>query len=201
MSLVAIAGAAALLGLGLVAVLGSSSNCPPSKPPPPPPEPPKNRGDVLRLAAVAAARSEFERVNAAGAPRVDPAVYWAVAAKQKLTPAEIKRLDWCGGFYVWALKVAGLAPPTLFWKFDGTGIGSAKLKPTNNPMPADLAYFTKNQHHALIEAVDGETIHLINGNGGGKGITRSSVSRKQVAGFYSVEPLLQQQPPGSGLNA
>lgn len=198
MNHLAFAGLAVAL-VGIVAVLGSSSSCPPSKPPPPP-EPPKNRGDVLRLAAVAAALREFERVNAAGAPKVNPADYWAVAAKQKLTPSEVKALDWCGGFYLWALKVAGLAPPTLFWKFDGTGIGSAKLMPTNNPKPADLAYFKKNQHHALIEAVDGDTIHLINGNGGGKGITRSSVSRKQVAGFFSVEPLLQQA-PGSGLNA
>ncbi len=197
MNHLAFAGLAVAL-VGIVAVLGSSSSCPPSKPPPP--LPPGDRNAALRAAAVAAALREFERVNAAGAPRVNPADYWAVAAKQKLSAAEVKALDWCGGFYLWALKVAGLAPPTLFWKFDGTGIGSAKLRPTLNPKPADLAYFKKNQHHALIESVDGETIHLINGNGGGKGITRSSVNRKEVAGFFSVEPLLQQA-PGSGLNA
>ncbi len=194
--LLAVAGVAALFGI--VAVLGSGSSCPPSKPPPPP-EPPKNRDDMLRLMAVAAALGEFERVNKPGAAKADPAKYWALASKQTLTPAEVKALDWCGGFYLWALKVVGLAPPSLFWKFDGTGIGGAKLTPTRDPKPADLAYFTKNQHHALIEAVDGDTIHLINGNGGGKGITRSSVSRKQVAGFFSVEPLLQQA-PGNGLN-
>jgi hypothetical protein len=193
--LIAVAGVVALFGI--VAVVGSS--CPPSKPPPPPP-PPGDRDAALRAAAVAVARNEFERVNAPGAPKANPADYWAISAQQRLTPAEIKELDWCGGFYLWALKMSGLAPRSLFWKFDGTGIGSAKLKATTDPKPADLAYFKKNQHHALIEAVDGDTIHLINGNGGGKGITRSSVSRKQVAGFYSVEPLLQQQ-PGGGLNA
>lgn len=187
--------AAALLGVLLLARRkGDCMDCP-STPAP------ADRGDALRAAAVGAARSEFDRVNAPGAPNANPADYWAVASKQTLTPAEVEALDWCGGFYLWALKVAGLAPPTLYWKFDGTGIGSAKLQATRDPKPADLAYFTKNQHHALIESVDGDTIHLINGNGGGKGITRSSVHRSQVAGFFSVEPLLQQQTPGSGLNA
>jgi hypothetical protein len=163
-------------------------------------KPPANHDDVMRAAAVDAARSEFERVNASGAPNANPADYWALAAKQKLSPAELKKLDWCGGFYLWALKVAFIAPPTLFWNFNGTGIADAHLKRTNDPKPADLAYFTRNQHHALIESVDGDTIHLINGNGGGKGITRSAVSRKQVAGFFSIEPLLQHV-PGDGLNA
>lgn len=180
-----------LLGaLGVLGVLGGAAIGTRSGSSSSPASPPGDRDAALRAAAVAAARAEFERVNAPGAPRVNPADYWDVAAEQSLSPAEVKSLDWCGGFYLWALKVAGVAPPTVFWRFDGTGIGSAKLRPTNDPKPADLAYFTRNEHHALIESVDGDTVHLINGNGGGKGITRSSVSRSQVAAFYSVEPLL-----------
>jgi hypothetical protein len=182
--------ASALLGL---VVLRSSSSppgpMPPTTPPPPPPGGGGNAG--RRAAAVAVGLAEFARVNAPGAPPANPADYWAVAADQKLTAAEVQKLDWCGGFYLWALKMGGVAPASVFWKFDGTGIGSARLKPTSSPAPADLAYFLKNQHHALIESVDGDTIHLINGNGGGKGITRSSVSRGEVAAFYSVDPLLR----------
>jgi len=194
---VAIIGAAGLVALGVLVVASSKKkrgcvDCPSTTP--------VNRGDALRGAAVAAARAEFERVNASGAPNANPADYWAVAAKQKLSPTELKKLDWCGGFYLWALKVAGVAPLTLFWNFNGTGIADAHLKPTTDPKPADLAYFTKNQHHALVESVDGDVIHLINGNGGGKGITRSAVNRKQVTGFFSIEPLLQHV-PGDGLNA
>jgi hypothetical protein len=146
--------------------------------------------DERRAAAVSAARLELERVNAPDGPRADPADYWDVAAEHSLTAAELKTLDWCGGFYLWALKVGGVAPARVFWRFDGTGIGSARLRLTTNPKPADLAYFTKNQHHALVEAVEDDVVHLINGNGGGKGITRSSVHRSDVAGFYSVDPLL-----------
>ena len=177
--------------LGVLGVLGAVGA--PRRPGSSSPAPAPSSGDresTLRAAAVGAALSEFARVNAPGAPAADPADYWNVAAKQRLTAAELKDLDWCGGFYLWALKVSGLAPADLFWRFDGTGIGSAKLRPTISPQPADLAYFKQNQHHALIEAVDGDTIRLINGNGGGKGITRSSVSRRQVAGFFSVDPLL-----------
>jgi hypothetical protein len=149
-----------------------------------------------RAAAVGAALAEFERVNAPGAPPANPADYWAVAAAQTLSAAELRALDWCGGFYLWALKVAGVAPASVFWRFDGTGIGSARLRLTKDPQPADLAYFTKNQHHAMVRAVEGDAVHLINGNGGGKGITLSTVSRGDVAGFYSVAPLLS-----GGLNA
>jgi len=184
--------------VGLVLLRSRSSPPGPTTPTPPaPPAPPGGSNDGRRAAAVTVGLREFERVNAPGAPRANPADYWAVAADQQLTAAEVQKLDWCGGFYLWALKMAGVASPLVFWKFDGTGIGSAHLKPTADPKPADLAYFEKNQHHALIESVDGDTINLINGNGGGQGITRSSVSRSQVAAFYSVDPLLR----APGLNA
>lgn len=137
-----------------------------------------------------AALAEFARINAPGAPPVNPNDYWQLAGEKPLTADEVRKLDWCGGFYLWALKVAGIAPPSVTWRFDGSGLASAKLKPTTDPQPADLAYFTKNQHHAMVESVDGDTVHLINGNGGGKGITLTTVQRKQVAGFFSIDPLL-----------
>lgn len=136
---------------------------------------------------------EHGRVNALPAGvNADPADYWSVAAPSvRLSPAELKATDWCGGFYLWALKVTGLAPD-IDWRFDGTGLraGGGNFPPTRDPKPGDLAYFHRNQHHALVESVDGDDIHIINGNGGGKGITRSTVSRSQVAGFFSIEPLL-----------
>lgn len=182
-----------VLALGVLgAIVSSRSSSGPSSSSPGAPPPTGDR----RAGAVGAALAEFERVNAPGAPAANPADYWAVASAQRLTAAELKDLDWCGGFYLWALKVGGVAPPDVFWKFDGTGIGSARLRPTNAPKPADLAYFTEKQHHAMVESVSGDVVHLINGNGGGKGITRSSVARRQVAGFFSVEPLLS-----GGLNA
>jgi len=179
-----------LLGLlGVLGVLGMASRLRPGSSPSAPAPAPASRS-TLRDLAVRLGLQEFERVNEPGAPEADPADYWAVAAQQPLSTAELARLDWCGGFYLWVLKVAGIAPANVFWRFDGTGIASAKLRLTNSPEPGDLAYFKRNQHHALIEAVDGDTIRIINGNGGGKGITRSSVSRRDVAAFYSIDPLL-----------
>jgi hypothetical protein len=190
----------AMAWLGVLGVLAmssarrsSSSGDGPSSPSPAP----GDRDASMRAAAVGFALQAFARVNAPGAPPADPAEFWAVAAEKPLTPAEVKNLDWCGGFYLCALKVAGIAPPSVYWRFDGSGIGSAKLQPTRNPKPADLAYFTKNQHHALIESVDGDSVHLINGNGGGKGITRTTVRRSDVAGFFSVEPLIARSSGGA----
>lgn len=141
-----------------------------------------------RGAVVMAALDEFERVNTPG-NLADPSEYWRVAAGKELTSSQVEQLDWCGGFYVWALKMGGLASD-LFWNLNGSGFQSANLPQTNDPHPGDLAYFNKNQHHAMVESIDGDTVNLINGNGGGKGITRTSVDKSTVAGFFSIEGLL-----------
>lgn len=170
-----VAALAAVISIGIVSTISSTKKFD---------GPAKSR----RQDAVDAAIQEFERVNSPG-NLADPVEYWRVAAGVELSDSQSKKLDWCGGFYVWALKMAGLATD-LFWNLNGSGFQSAHLQPTNSPLPGDLAYFNKNQHHAMVESIDGDTVNLINGNGGGKGITRTSVDKSKVDGFFSIESLL-----------
>lgn len=171
--LVVAALAASVVGVGLVAISASRKPMPTD----------------LRQKAVEVALDEYDRVNTPG-NSADPSEYWRVASGLDLSDSQVSNLDWCGGFYLWALKVAGLASDDIEWKFDGTGMQSAGLRPTSDPQPADLAYFNRNQHHAMVESVDGDTVNLINGNGGGKGITRTSVDKGAVTAFFSVESLM-----------
>jgi hypothetical protein len=168
------AGVVAALFAAVAGVSRKEKTEPPSEPPAP--------SDRQRI--VDTALREYQRVSALPGP-VDPQQYWDVAAPGVHIA---KGTDWCGGFFLAMIKRAGFAAHTT-WSFLGDGI-SRHVRQTNSPEPGDLAYFTRNQHHAMVEAIDAGGVHLINGNGGGKGVTRSTVPRSAVAAFYSIAPLL-----------
>ena len=96
--------------------------------------------------------------------------------------------DWCGALPLWALKRAGLARD-LQWE---VGKGFLYHLPTTSvPKPGDIAYFNKNQHHAIVQAVNSDgTVSLINGNGTQGHITQSRPNRSAVTAFYSIKPLI-----------
>jgi hypothetical protein len=67
---------------------------------------------------------------------------------------------------------------------------SRKLPVTHDPKPGDLAYFDKPfQHHALVQSVDADGVHLIQGNYGTPGHVAESVTRK-VPVYYSIQALV-----------
>ena len=94
--------------------------------------------------------------------------------------------DWCGIFILWALHQAGAAKG-IKWI---VGKGIPGLKTTLLPKPGDIAYFNKYNHHALIKSVDGDNVHLINGNGTNGVVSESTTNKKAVTAFYSIESLL-----------
>lgn len=136
--------------------------------------------DKYRAAVVAAARGEL------GQKRLD--VYFADAAPQfvGLKP------EWCGIFALWCLHQAGLGQFAK-WK---TGLGflevnwgpGRRLKRTTSPLPGDIAYFDKFQHQAVVDRVEGGTVYLFNGNGGGGVVTHSSRPVGDAAAYYSIQP-------------
>lgn len=137
------------------------------------------------LTAVWLFRGKRERVVAAALSQVgksDAEKYWA----DVMTTMERPR-DWCGAFVLWALHRAGLARG-WYWEV-GKGF-LYRLPTTRDPKPGDVAYFTTNQHHAVVTAVRPTEVDLVNGNGTGGKVTRSTAQRANVAGFYSIEPLL-----------
>jgi hypothetical protein len=96
--------------------------------------------------------------------------------------------DWCAVFALWTFIVAGL---NVVWRWgDPNCWFSYRLSTTTNPKPGDVAYFTLNQHHAIVESVNGNEVHLINGNGVGGKVTRSTSTKGAVTVFYSIEGLL-----------
>jgi hypothetical protein len=148
----------------------------PSQPPPPP-------GPSERQRVVFAALAEVGNG--------DPAKYWA----DVLPGVDPRGLDWCGAFALWALHQAGLALDRR-WVL-GRGfilVGPNPLPQTTNPKPGDIAYFTKNQHEAIVEFVSPGAVQLINGNGQGGRVSVSTVPRSSVTAFFSIAPLLSSTP-------
>ena len=159
----------ALVGLSLVAVFAAGCTAIFSK----------SSSEKYRARVVAAAVKEPW-----GSPRVTE--YWrdVLSAVDFLTPPK----DWCGGFALWALHRAGLGLD-LKWT-----VGSGflwKLPTTTDPKPGDIAYFTHNQHQAIVRSIVGNQVNLINGNGSNGKITPSQVDKSAVTAFYNIEPLIQ----------
>ncbi|UCC72334.1 MAG: CHAP domain-containing protein [Gemmatimonadota bacterium] len=100
-------------------------------------------------------------------------------------------LHWCGIFALWALHRAGLGT-SIRWKIGRGFLGH--LPSTRDPQPGDIAYFTKNQHHAVVERVNGDgTFDAINGNGTGGVVTRSTgVALSKAKSFESIQPLIDE---------
>lgn len=114
----------------------------------------------------------------------DSAKYWA-----GVLPATYHGeypTDWCGGFALWVLKQAGLAP-NMVWEV-GRGF-CYKLPQTTAPEPGDIAYFQTNQHQAVIVEVGGPSITTVDGNQ--RGFVRViKRPRGAATAFYSVAPLI-----------
>jgi hypothetical protein len=119
----------------------------------------------------------------------DKAKYWASSLPGQ-NPAG---LDWCGVFALWSLHQAGLA---LDWTWE-LGLGFLmtahhKLPIVSTPQPGDIAYFTKNQHEAVVLSVNtvNRTVELANGNGNGGVVSPSTIPWNSVTAFFSIDPLL-----------
>lgn len=113
-----------------------------------------------------------------------PTKYW----KNVLPTANQYPPSWCGAFALWALHQAGLAKD-INWII---GIGFLfKLPQTTAPKIGDIAYFSVNQHHAVVSAVNTDgTVSLINGNGQDAKVSLSKIHRNKVTAFYSIQPLI-----------
>jgi len=163
----------------------------------------KTTPDALRARVVKAALGEPDK-----APRVP--IYWLSALGYRPS-AEALSKDWCGIFILWALHEAGLTQ-NVKWTVGEGFISSEHLPITSDPKPGDIAYFTMNQHMALVRAVGSEPlamrrigflsqaqgsklsaqIQLINGNGNFGYITQSTVDKNGVTAFYSIQPFIDQ---------
>lgn len=93
--------------------------------------------------------------------------------------------EWCGIFALWVLNQAGLAPGVKWVVAKGFLF---RLPQTTSPKPGDIAYYTSNQHQAIVVGVRGDTVDLINGNGMGGVVTASSPPLSKAAAYFSIQP-------------
>lgn len=130
------------------------------------------RAQVVRIATEEEGKSDALKYNAGVLVSTTPAKYW------------------CGIFNLWVLHQAGLAKNTKW--ITGTGF-LYQLPKTSDPKPGDTAYFSKEQHHAIVGEVNSDgTVTLINGNGAGGKVSFSRVPKSSVTAFYSIKPFIDQ---------
>lgn len=140
-----------------------------------------------RGAVVSAAVSQLGQGNLAE--------YWsdALGKPQQSAP----KLAWCGIFALRCLHVAGLAQH-VHWVYGrgflSTPDGHYLMPMTDKPQPGDIGYRDQPfQHHFVVEAVDGEQVHSVDGNSG----AHSSVNRcthpiGHGCTYFSIAPLIAQ---------
>jgi len=164
-----------LVGISLVAVIAAACTAIFSKSPDE-----KYRSKLVKIALKEPATS----------PRVQN--YWkdVLSSSDYAQNAPITK-DWCGVFILWALHQAGLAKKVL-WKIGEGFISTEHLAKTDSPKVGDIAFFSHNQHQALIKAINGNQIELLNGNGTNGWISPSTVDRNSVTAFYSIDPFIEQ---------
>jgi len=99
---------------------------------------------------------------------------------------------WCGAFALRCLMRALPACADWTWHpgkgfLEVYGLPKVKL-----PEVGDIAYFARNQHHAIVVGVGSGKVTLVNGNGmlaPAEGVTHSTVAIGDVSAFYSIGKL------------
>jgi len=135
--------------------------------------PPQDKSAVIRKRVIEIAR---EQVGKAELER-----YFAAVAPDFVG----QKPEWCGIFALWVLHQAGLGAGVKWIVAKGFLF---RLPRTSSPKPGDIAYYTKFNHQALVAAVRGGEVDLINGNGKGGVVSESTKRLEDAAGYYSIQP-------------
>ncbi len=121
--------------------------------------------------------------------------YWADVMPPGTLPRDYPK-EWCGAFCLFSLHRAELGLD-VFWHGGFAARCLRQLAPSELPQPGDVAYFTKYQHHAIVEAADAGagTFDSIDGNQ--PAIVRHAGRKlSAAAAFYSIEPLIEAKGAG-----
>lgn len=120
---------------------------------------------------------------------------------QDIAPGyDLSRLSWCA---VFALRVLGLAGLTeLNWpKLVRRKWFGGWLPTTRHPQPGDVGVIIDTNgdgvpeyHHAIVERIEGDRIHTIDGNSIGRVVRLRERALREFNVFYSIVPLLEEPP-------
>jgi hypothetical protein len=122
--------------------------------------------------------------------------FWRDVLPRDWTDAQVDAYQykhWCGGFALFCVKAAGLAPDVA-WR-DAIGfVEPHRLPKVKIPQPGDVAWFIQNQHYAIVERVRGNEFDSIDGNQGtvqSPCIKLRSRLLTSVKFFYSIQPFIE----------
>ena len=110
----------------------------------------------------------------------DPDIFWAEVLPGYRQGGQ-KGLAWCGAFALWSLRPV----TSRMWQLGrGFLMVAPALPRIEVPLMGDVAYFDRPfQHHAIVEAVNGEDLITIDGNQGPPSTVRRK-TRKLVPTDY-----------------
>ena len=143
---------------------------------------------ALLLNPIRGTREDVVRIARSQLGKTDPTVYMSAAP----TFTRFDHPDWCGIWALWVLRQAGLT--TWTWR-QGLGfLYQLPLLPVGSyPEPGDVAYIDEpKQHEAIVELVGDFMVTVIQGNGYGGAVTRSTFPLAR-ARYYTINPLLAAQ--------
>ena len=128
----------------------------------------------------------------------DPTEYWEENLPDDLHGKPYPK-HWCGAAVLTWLKRAGLAL-NVPWRI---GYGFLEVRPhglprTDHPLPGDVAFFARAQHHALVVKVEGSRVTVVQGNSRTPGATRheephvrtSEHNLSEAQAYYSIQPYI-----------
>jgi hypothetical protein len=121
----------------------------------------------------------------------DVAKYWRTILKNPNPPYP---KHWCGALALFGIKKAGLAKD-VNWEIGKGFLLPNKLKRITAAEleVGDIAYFNKNQHHAVVKSVnDDGTITTLDGNDVGGSIGEHIRNPAKVTAFYSIDKFLEE---------
>lgn len=158
-----------------------------------------SKRDIARESVVFTARLEHQTVLNDDFTPEQVNGYWAdvlhIKSSDPHPPA------WCGAFALWCLHQAGLGLE-FKWEFGPPHFGFLyhlkQLTYGAAPEPGDIGYQDQPyRHHFVVERVEGETVHTIEGNQGPKHPINAGarpLSDHRVV-YYSIAKLLPPDEP------
>lgn len=97
-------------------------------------------------------------------------------------------VPWCGLFALWCYRQAEIVPVGVRWVVE-KGFASTHLRQIApaKALPADLVYFNKFNHHALVDRVEGPDLWTWDGNSQGGRVCHTRRRVTDAAAAYSIQ--------------
>lgn len=146
------------------------------------------------MTGLPAIRSRIVQAAESQEGETDPRPYWLSALGP--VPGPFPK-HWCGAFGLWCLHQAGAALKVRWVIGVGFLLKACRARPSRErTLPGDIAYRNAPyQHHAVVVAVDGETVVTVDGNSTGGAVVRHHSPLSSWTAFFDTSPTFPKEAP------